>query len=482
MKSSTLLFFFALCLNSCFNNQSSIAKTFSTDKLREDLSVMKGIITRAHAGAYAYNTPAQLNALFDSVSQSVNGPLTMREFYNKIDIINERLKCVHSRTILPDEYYDSIYKKNFFFPIPLIDIDDKLYINSTAYTIPLGAEILTINETGSKDIIKQLGNYYHVDGYGSMAKSCVVDEGFSFYYYLAYGPSASFIITYKQKGKDDVKTFNLNATSMKMVEDDLYADTYYFFPGDAKYDLEIKDETKTAILTLRSFFFDTYSTSTAFSHFVANSFRLIRQNKIKNLVIDCRNNTGGYYKNVYPLLSYLVNKNLPEYDSAIRRFYQLPFPEYVDVSDTGRIVDLDTTAYKFSEIRKGVYAQKTDDIEKWGPNDYVYKGKLFLIVNGNTMSAASTFAAVLKDKTNVLVVGEETRGGYEAHNADVLTYVLPNSRIKIDVPLLRYYQPVVNKSYRQGVVPDHDVPYTVAEMVSNTDKQLDYIFDSVILR
>lgn len=480
MKTLPKLIVLLYCLYGCNTNQTIISETINAKNLQEDLSVFQGIILKVHAGAYIYNSPRQLHSLFDSISQSIQKPLTIREFYNKVDEITDRLRCVHSKTTLPADYFDSIYIKEIFFPIPLIDIDNKLYVNSAEYVIPLGAEITSINSLAPQQIIEQLKKYYHVDGYSNNAKSCVVDENFSFYYYLAYGASESFIIEYKENGNDSLKTKNLNAEALQLIEENLYDNTFYFFPSDAKYDFEIRDNNKTAILTLRTFHFNTYATSLAYSHFLDNSFKLIKQNNIKNLIIDCRNNDGGYYKNVYPLLNYLVNKTLPEYDSAIRRFYQLPFSEYIDKADSKMVKDIDTTAYKLDEIRKGFFAEKSSEIAKWKPNDYIFKGKLFLIVNGNTTSAASSFAAVLKDNTNVLIVGEETRGGYEAHNAYTITYVLPNSKIKIDVPLVRYYQSVDNRNWVQGVLPHHIVPYTIEGLISNTDRQLSYILDSAI--
>lgn len=88
-----------LLLQSCGNNNKDlITATTSEEKLQEDFLLLKKIVTTAHAGAYAYNSPAQLNALFDSVYKTIDHPLTTREFFNKVDEVIDRLRCIHSVT------------------------------------------------------------------------------------------------------------------------------------------------------------------------------------------------------------------------------------------------------------------------------------------------------------------------------------------------------------------------------------------------
>lgn len=482
MKIFCSCIFLLLLLQGCGDNKKDlVTATTSEEKLREDFLLLKKIVTAAHAGAYAYNTPAQLNALFDSVYKTIDHPLTTREFFNKVDGVIDWLRCIHSRTTLPDEYYDSISNKTMFFPIPLLVINNRLYINTNNWTfLKPGSEVIAINDKPATELIAEMGRYTHTDGYSDNIKHDAVNDEFGLNYYLAYGGFKKFSLRYSEPGESKYKSINVDARKLKKINNDMYNDTWYFYPGDAMYDFEILDDKHTAILTIRSFSYDTYSLSTAFSHFIDNSFRMIFQNDIRNLVIDCRNNGGGQYASTYPVLSYLVNHQLAEYDSAIKRYDKLPYPEYVAEEDTARLSEEDSSRKGYVKLRPGVYAENKDSITVWDPVDKVFKGKLFVITNDHVISAASNFAAILKDQTDAFLIGDETGGNHNAHNSYVFTYELPNSHLKVNIPTRRYYQPVPAFQVGRGVIPHKLMPLTVEDVIDNRDGPLAYILDSMI--
>jgi hypothetical protein len=470
-------------LSGCFSKKAEEdieSKKYDTEALKEDIKILKGIIIDLHAGAYTYNTPAQLNHIFDSISLSITHSLTIREFYNKVDYIMDRLKCLHSVSMLPDNYYDSISKRAVFFPFPLIDIDNRLYVNSEFQTIPLGTEILSINSIKAKDIINNLKNFYHTDGFSEAAKKNAVDEDFAYNFFLSYGASPEFTLEFIN---DSTQT-----TDTKIYYGEKLTDVYgvnsafFYYPTDVSYDLEIDDTSHVATLSVRTFTYESDNAMNAYSNFLHNSFRLIKKSGIKNLVIDCRNNSGGYYDAAYTLLSYLVNKTIPQFDSSMQRFKKLTYTNYISESDTGKISREDTAWFKYTKLNNGSYKLHDDEISRWKPQADIFKGNIFVIVNGGVLSSASLFASVLKDKTNALIIGEETGGSNDIHNSSVINFVLPNSKINIDVPLRRYYQPVNKKQNGRGVIPDKTILLTVADLKDNIDRPRAYILDSILVK
>lgn len=474
-------FLLVVCVfQSCFsNNEDIITATIPVEKLQEDLTILKNILDSTHAGLYAYNTKQQVDNLFDSISKTITDPLTTAAFYNKVDCIIDRIGCVHSTTQLPKDLYDSLSARQMFVPFPVIAINNRLYMNSNVYTIPLGSEITAMNNWSAQEIISKLSTYNHVDGFRKNKNKLINDDGFAIDYYLAYGAARSFLIRYIPDSGVE-KSITYRPEKLKNVYKDLYADTYFFYPDDAPYDLEIKEAKSTAIMSVRTFFFVTYSTRQAFSHFLTNSFRLISKLNIKNLVIDCRNNSGGYYSSTYNLLSYLVPEKLPEYDSAIKRYDVLPYREYVSVDDTLEIGRNDSAGNTFKQLRKGIYLEKEEEINKWEPAKPGFTGKLFLIIDGHVASAASTLASILKDKKRAFVVGEETNGSSAVHNSGAVAYELPNSHLKVDVPTKRYYQPVKKQLPDEGVKPDKFIPVNIRDVIDYYDRPLNFILDSLV--
>lgn len=485
LKMSRLLcwLFPLLMLQACFsstNKKDVISATISQEKLREDIALLKNIVQQVHAGAYAYNSAAQINFIFDSIYNSIETPLSTREFFNKADAAIDRLRCIHSNTILPDIYYDSISNKSMFFPIPLIVINNRLYVNSSAYALQLGSEVIAVNEHPAKNLIKDLGVYAHTDGYSEAARHSAIDDDFGINYYMAYGAFNKFTVQYSDTGSGQIKTRIVDAEKLKDINKNMYNDTWYFYAGDASYDFEMKDDQNAAVLTIRTFGYDTYATATAFNHFIENSFRLVYQNDIRNLIIDLRNNTGGYYSSTYPVLTYLVNTALPEYDSATRRFDKLPFASYISPEDSSKLAGLDSSRKRFTATADGVYTENKEEITQWEPDQHVFKGRLFVIVNEQVASAASNFAAIVKEKGNAIIIGEETGGNNAAHNAMVFTYELPNSHLKVAIPTKRFYQPVRQDQKGRGVVPHTYISLTVNDLIDNTDRPMNYILDSLL--
>jgi Peptidase family S41 len=469
-------------LTGCLGNDDVEERQYDKKDLQEDIKILKGIVTDMHAGAYAYNNPQMLNNLFDSISKSITTDTDLRTFYNKVDCILDRLKCIHTQVYFPSFFFDSIYNRPQFFPTPLTVIENKLYVNTDNQVIPLGAQILYINNFAAADIIKDLKKFAHTDGNSDVIRNKAINNDFGYSFYKAYGGFESFTIQFIRDSskRSELKTFV--AENLSSIYDDKDYKPFYELPTDVAYDLEIDDQTSTAILSLSTFSFNTKNAYNAFLRFLSNSFRLIKQSAIKNLIIDCRENGGGFYDATYSTLSYLVNEKLQEFDSSFQRFKILTYKEYIAPEDTAIIADEDTAYLKYTRITNKVYKLKNEEIREWEPVNNLFKGRIYLLVNSSVASAASTFAAVLQDKTNAIIVGEETGGSNNAHNSSIINFILPSSELKVSIPLRRYYQPNSKIVRNRGVIPNKEVSISVRDLINGEDKPMYYIFDSLITK
>jgi C-terminal processing protease CtpA/Prc len=313
-----------------------------------------------------------------------------------------------------------------------------------------------------------------------MYKDDAINSDFAYDYFLAYGSCDSFLLKFRNAGTNEVEYMTVQPQTMSTISGDIDNDTYYSFPGDFYYDFIIEDDQKAAVLTIRTFNQESYSQSTAYSNFLKNSFSLLQLKGIKNLIIDYRNNKGGYFRSSYELLSYFIAQPLMQFDSVIKRFNRLPYKDYVAVPDSSLKEQIDTSYDDYRPIADRRYRLKPDQIDTCFPGRPLFKGKLFIITNGNVISAAASSVALLKERVGAVIVGEETGGGYMAFNSKILTYILPNTGIKVDIPTLRYYPPVKKKENTNGVRPDYYRPVTRTDFKDFNDGPLQFILDTLI--
>ena len=94
-------------------------------------------------------------------------------------------------------------------------IDDKWLINIDGKQIPLGSEIVEINDTKIEKIIPELYKYYSTDGNNLTGKRIGLMTSFSKYYRLHYGLTKSFNISYINSSTKKLETKSVESIGNK---------------------------------------------------------------------------------------------------------------------------------------------------------------------------------------------------------------------------------------------------------------------------
>jgi C-terminal processing protease CtpA/Prc len=332
--------------------------------------------------------------------------------------------------------------------------------------------------------------YYTTDGYIRSAKKEGINKSFSTYYRKAYGKADYFDITYTYKGESYSK--RLNAISRADILQRFtqrhsfeYDSIYYSRRSkiDKLYHFKMLSDS-VAYLQLSSFAIGSGALDSLhqeYAKFLKEVFSLLSHDKIPSLIIDIRANTGGTHPNDSETWSYLVNKPLRDVQQAFVLSDKLAMTRYLAIPWYQR---------PFSNIivKKEVKANMTqgeygfwyyDQFEYIQPKKENYKGQLYLLVGGQTASAASMFAAmVVGNNENTIVVGEETGGGYYGHNGIFpVSYKLPHSNIEFYFSIVNIDQNVSNKSNQlpgRGIIPDYHIEQSLEDFLNNRDVTLDF--------
>ena len=116
-------------------------------------------------------------------------------------------------------------------------------------------------------------------------------------------------------------------------------------------------------------------------------------------------------------------------------------------------------------------------------NKYHFNGNIYVLTGGYTFSAGSMVAGQLKGQANVTLVGEETGGGAYGNTAVHLpTVTLPNSKLRLVLPLYR----MVFDSHRikngRGVVPDVYIPPSSDAIKRGIDLKMEKVKELIKIR
>lgn len=186
---------------------------------------------------------------------------------------------------------------------------------------------------------------------------------------------------------------------------------------------------------------------------------------MNHLIFDVRNNGGGHAEVIDKLFSYIaekpsesrgyskVNKN-----GGFECFkYSLNYSGITDDIFDGK-KEADGQYYTRPEVASGI-----------NPDPNInYKGKVYVLTNEYSVSAATLFPALVIRNGRGVVVGRETSTAYHFMNAMKFVQIrLPNSTIVLRIPLVKIvFDDVVNDRvpYGRGAMPDYFVPITLDEM------------------
>ena len=466
-------------------NTDIVFQKYNSSRLQYDFTVFRTVLERGHPGLYTYTSKTDMDHCFDSIYSTINSSSDIRDFHGKLAYVVNKIGCSHTNLYLPKDYYDTILKRANFFPVPIVYVDGGLYINSDMYEIPVGSHVISINGNQAEDIMQRMVNYNVPDGFNKNYSLSQAAVDFAYDYFLSYGPSANFKIEYAAPDSSKKETAGIAATTLEKHLNDYNYHTYYYYPSEVGYDFEVIDSIHTALLTLRSFSFSTATTFAAYRNFLNNSFSLLkRENDINNLIIDCRNNTGGEYENVFLLYRYLSRDAFKEVDSATVRFDKTPYTRFLDpdfaVSEKPALDSM--IKHEFCRLPNGNSSMIDEENTTRRPHPMAFNGNVYVITNNNVLSAASNFVAMMKDSRRGIIVGEETGGGYNGHNGFTrLLYKLPNTGIQLEFSAVRVQHYLQHHQLdKYGIEPDYQVGTSLEDVIENQDPQLSFVINKLI--
>ena len=202
-------------------------------------------------------------------------------------------------------------------------------------------------------------------------------------------------------------------------------------------------------------------------------FSRIEEAGLENLILDIRGNAGGSIKLAADLLSYLMGQEfrfLAEY--RLSPELKLTHGRHIDRDLFVMFKWLVTRREK--DRRNFTWHRLLDPVQPH--KRFRFKGNVYVLVDGETFSAASMFASLLRSRDNTIIVGEESGGTACGNGVSPIHLTLPNTRLQMHIPF-GYVRLAVPEGMgcSRGVIPDYVVPERPEDRSSGRDRALDCV-------
>ncbi|WP_207421804.1 S41 family peptidase [Desertivirga brevis] len=483
----------------------------SPKQMRSEVDFVHSKLTKYHPQLYRFISKEALDYKFDSVKASIENPLPANQFYLKLSPLVAAVRQGHATLSIPyvveKKEEESIKQLGYrpWFPFKADFINERFFILKDSRKIAKvkpGTEIVSINGVSPKEIFRRYLNGVSRDGYN---ETFLPKKFTSILYYYLKEQNQDRPIKYKFSFKDSVWNYSLDkeGRSLDVVIPKSKTDTIAKKKSSISKAKENKDQnvltSRSKAKTLRFYKGDSSVAvmrvsnfrKDAYRSFYKKSFELISRAKTKTLVIDLRDNPGGYAKDAADLYSYLIDSSvrfnrsleLTSRASLLNNYRFMskvkpPFAKpFVSAMATVAAIPPTLTMKKEGE---SVYSYSESSSKNLRLKSKHFAGKVYVLINGGTFSAASLLSANLKGSGRAVFVGTETGGAQNGCVAGFLpVYTLPYSKLSLRFGLAAVEPYYATGKEGRGIFPDIEVLPTLQDRLKGVDPELSRVVEEV---
>lgn len=475
VKKGIFYILFSLIFLQYIRSQNYWTFQYDTSALNKDLKILKNAILRNHPSVGFYGDYNFFYEYFDT-SLQVKHPMTEKEFRKLIKSKLNILHCGHTN-ILPSSKYMKYLKKKKMKLIPyFITYDNEHLVVVKGFEnidtlLKTGDSILQIDNKNADVWIKEIEQYLYTDGFSNNARKEMIQRHFTFYF-SGIAEKDSFLI--KIKNKNGIYERYIHTREYLRMRNELMqmkSDTLFnhqkqkYFTG-----FFLNREKNIFYIKIKSF------SGIWMKHQFRKAFKQMKKYQTEYLILDLRNNPGGKITQSLSLLSYL----LPKEDSLFYQkvIYNIEERKHIRRKLEYRIIDFFLRWRSRKAFNSNIYAEKIL-VKKRNHFD----GKVYVLINANTFSAANLVNVYLNKRPNTIIVGSESAGVKWGSNAvSFLRLKLPHTGIKVIIPT---YRIIHNVQYNQTdmllpIQPHIKINYHLNDLLLKKDKELEAVYHHIL--
>ena len=206
----------------------------------------------------------------------------------------------------------------------------------------------------------------------------------------------------------------------------------------------------------------------------------INEKKTPNLIIDLRYNSGGDPLMGGRMAAQLIDRPFKVYERLI--LTPPGKPEYLSCMSDRLVMRLRTFGVKeVNDHYEKVHFDR--GLKLVQPATNRYKGKIYVITGPMTVSTSSMFCSYLKGQSNVVFVGQETKGGINylcAHESCEIRLPYSGVVATFGLQIVEVNKGSSDHEKSEGLIPDKCIEYSVEEFLAGKDKEMEWIKNDLL--
>ena len=190
-----------------------------------------------------------------------------------------------------------------------------------------------------------------------------------------------------------------------------------------------------------------------------------------------RNNGGGAEGFEDYVFSYLTNKPYKKYKYVQSTAFSYNFYNFTDRNTIEKQKSLEKALQTEQQLESdGRILRKPNILIPEKPKNNSFKENLYILISGKTYSGGSEFASLIKGNRKSTFIGEECGGGFYGNSSGFsIELTLPNSKLHIKIPLLKFVVDVNDKNipFGRGVLPEYEVKPNYEDYINGIDNEIE---------
>jgi C-terminal processing protease CtpA/Prc len=110
----------------------------------------------------------------------------------------------------------------------------------------------------------------------------------------------------------------------------------------------------------------------------------------------------------------------------------------------------------------------------------IFKGKVYVLINGNSFSGTGECTSLMHYHKKATFIGEECGAGYYGNTSGFMPLLtLPNTKIRVRIPMIRYTMAVSGYPKNRGIIPEYPVSLTIEDLLNERDTVMEFTINLI---